>query len=103
MEDLEQMERQRIGLFCLAAFGSGLIFFIASASLLAPVLAGVSLGLLLSGVFVARATTRAHHWAFIESEARLNGYNASKTMVWVGNLLPFGFGLICSIWWQHQI
>lgn len=102
MEDLERIERQRIGLFCLTSFCSGLLYFLATASLLASVLFGVCLGLLLSGAFVARMTTRAYHWAVIESEARLNGYRAIKKKVWIGNLLPFAVALLCSIWWLQR-
>lgn len=99
MDELEGIERERWRVFALSGVGVGLMYFVATSRLVDAVLMGLCIGLLGSGVAVARRITAPHVWAAVEAEARQNGGSPRPWKVWLGNLLPFAIATALSVAW----
>lgn len=102
MDEIELIEKQRYGLFALAALMTGFLTFVLLKDFLAALLVGVTVGLLVSGLFVAKALMQPHVWAILEGEARYHGTTVTKRGVWMGNLIPFAVGLLATAWWLNS-
>ena len=98
MEELEHIERERYGLFCLIGVFAFVALFLLSENILLATLGSISLGLLASGAYVARRMTHEHVWGFVIAESRVNGGNPTKRGVWFGNLFPAVFAFVASLW-----
>ena len=100
MEELEHIERERYGLFCLSGVLAFVLLSVWQQEWLQAVGYAISAGLLISGCYVARKTTAEYAWALVLAEARINGGTPSKSGIWLGNLVPPVIVLAISVWWQ---
>ena len=87
MEDLERLEKERYGVFALAAIVALAILTALRRELVSSVPLAIGLGLLCSGLYVAWRATE-YYWALATSEARARGAKVTKRGVWLGNLFP---------------
>lgn len=98
MDEVERIERQRWAYFVLeSALGFGLIYFWTRSGLIAATLA-CGLGLLFSGVHLARQLTRDPAWAYLVADGRITGIEPSRRGIWIGNILPGFIVLAVGIW-----
>jgi hypothetical protein len=101
LDELENIEQQRIRVFALVGFTVFFALFIWRQHALLAVLTAVSVGLFVSGWYVAARMTQSHNWAFIEAEARQKGGAPSKRRVWLGNVAPGVLIGLGSLWWLN--
>jgi hypothetical protein len=86
MEELEHIERERYGLFCLSGVAAFILLFVWRQDWLQAMAYAIPAGLFISGFYVARKTTSEYVWSLLLAEARVNGGTPSKGGIWLGNL-----------------
>lgn len=101
MDELEYLERQRIGVFALGSVAVFVGVFLWRQHALLAVLLAISAGLVLSGWYVAARMTRNHNWAYVEAEAKQSGGSPSKRRVWLGNIAPGVLLALVGLWWLN--
>lgn len=101
MDELERLEQQRFGVFALVGMAAFIGQFVWRQHALLAVLVAISVGLVVSGWYVAARMTKNHNWAYIEAEAKHNGGTPSKGWVWFGNTAPGVLLGLGSLWWLN--
>jgi len=100
MDELERIEKERYGLLALTSAIAFAGLVLARQGWWASMLYASALGLLVSGLYVAKKTTSERVWALVLAEARLNGGTPTRRGIWFGNLLLPAIAFGGSFWWS---